>query len=58
MDVPTLPEQINVSETIKALSLDEKVKLLAGRDTWSTYAIQRLGIPTITVSKTALMVLL
>src|SRR5262245_20588109 len=35
---------------VASLTLDEKVALLAGEDLWSTVAIERLGIPKITVT--------
>ncbi|KAM0425876.1 hypothetical protein ACHAPT_008814 [Fusarium lateritium] len=41
---------IDAAAAIKSMSLDEKVKLLAGQDTWSTFPIERLGIPSITTS--------
>ena len=33
-----------------AMTLEEKVALLAGRDSWTTVPIERLGIPSIKVS--------
>ncbi|KAH9240574.1 glycoside hydrolase family 3 protein [Colletotrichum gloeosporioides 23] len=41
---------INVPRTIMDLTLEEKIKLLAGKDTWTTHAIDRLKIPSITTS--------
>ncbi len=39
------------SETLlRELTLDEKIVLLAGADTWHTHAIPRLGIPALKVS--------
>lgn len=35
---------------VSALSLEEKVSLLAGRDMWSTAAVPRLGVPAIRVT--------
>lgn len=40
---------INVENAIEQLTLEEKVKLLAGQDTWGTWANDRVGIPRITV---------
>lgn len=40
---------ISVPRTIMDLTLEEKIKLLAGKDTWTTHAIDRLKIPSITV---------
>lgn len=34
-------------ETLGALTLDEKIALLAGRDLWSTVPIDRLGVPSV-----------
>jgi beta-glucosidase len=39
-----------IDETLAALTLEEKVALLAGEDVWSTVAIERLGIPSITLA--------
>ncbi|KAM5372950.1 hypothetical protein ACJZ2D_007287 [Fusarium nematophilum] len=41
---------INVDNALEQLTLEEKVKLLAGEDTWSTFANDRVGIPRITTS--------
>ncbi|KAH7270942.1 glycoside hydrolase superfamily [Fusarium solani] len=41
---------INVENAIEQLTLEEKVKLLAGQDTWGTWANDRVGIPRITTS--------
>jgi beta-glucosidase len=40
----------DVAALVDALTLDEKTALLAGEDLWSTVAIERLGIPKITVT--------
>lgn len=37
---------ISVPRTIMDLTLEEKIKLLAGKDTWTTHAIDRLKIPS------------
>jgi beta-glucosidase len=39
-----------VDELLKQLTLREKVSLLAGKDTWRTVPIPRLGIPSITMT--------
>ena len=39
-----------IDTLLNALTLEEKVSLLAGASTWSTAAIERLGIPAIKVS--------
>ncbi|KAJ4234690.1 hypothetical protein NW759_001681 [Fusarium solani] len=41
---------INVENAIEQLTLEEKIKLLAGQDTWGTWANDRVGIPRITTS--------
>ncbi|UPK96510.1 hypothetical protein LCI18_007445 [Fusarium solani-melongenae] len=41
---------INIENAIEQLTLEEKVKLLAGQDTWGTWANDRVGIPRITTS--------
>jgi beta-glucosidase len=40
---------LDVDKILKELTLDEKIKLLSGRDTWSTHPVERLNIPSITV---------
>lgn len=40
---------LDVEKTIQELSLEEKIRLLAGKDTWATHDIPRLNIPSITV---------
>ncbi len=39
-----------VRSTLGALTLDEKLTLLAGRDLWHANAVERLGIPALRVS--------
>lgn len=39
-----------VEETLKKLTLKEKVSLLSGRDSWSTMPIPRLGIPELVMT--------
>lgn len=41
---------LNVEQLLEELTLQEKISLLAGKDTWSTQNIERLDIPSITVS--------
>lgn len=36
-----------IEETLGALTLGEKIALLAGRDLWSTMPIDRLGVPSV-----------
>ncbi|KAL0941932.1 beta-glucosidase j [Colletotrichum truncatum] len=45
-----MSKPIDVARTIKELTLEEKIRLLAGKDTWSTHEIDRLNIPSITTS--------
>jgi beta-glucosidase len=40
---------VDVDKALAELTLDEKIQLLAGKDTWATHGIPRLGIPSITV---------
>ncbi|KAJ4169113.1 hypothetical protein NW754_011045 [Fusarium falciforme] len=40
---------LNVDQLLSELTLEEKVELLSGRDTWSTHPVERLNIPSITV---------
>ncbi|ODQ79840.1 glycoside hydrolase family 3 protein [Babjeviella inositovora NRRL Y-12698] len=40
----------NIETVISLLTLDEKVKLMAGADFWHTQAIERLNVPLIRVS--------
>lgn len=39
-----------VAETLAAMTLDEKIALLAGRDLWETVPIERLGLPALKVT--------
>jgi beta-glucosidase len=41
---------MNIKEIISQLSLDEKFALLTGKNKWQTINIERLGIPSITIS--------
>ncbi|CAE6495932.1 unnamed protein product [Rhizoctonia solani] len=38
---------LDIEDTISKLSLNEKTRLLAGIDMWHTYAVPRLGIPSL-----------
>jgi len=40
----------DIDALVAALTLDEKTSLLAGADSWSTVAVDRLGIPSIRVT--------
>ncbi|KAJ4264255.1 hypothetical protein NW762_005449 [Fusarium torreyae] len=41
---------MDVEKIIEELTIGEKVKLLCGQDTWSTFPIERLSVPSITTS--------
>ncbi len=41
---------VRIDALLQAMTLEEKVSLLAGASTWSTASIERLGIPAIKVS--------
>ena len=40
----------DIEQLIAALTLEEKIALLAGKDTWHSVPVERLGIPAIKVS--------
>ncbi len=42
--------EARIEALLQAMTLEEKVSLLAGTDMWSTAAVERLGIPAIKVS--------
>ncbi|KAH8896833.1 hypothetical protein GQ53DRAFT_639298 [Thozetella sp. PMI_491] len=50
MASPILTQPIEVAATIQELTLDEKVLLLGGKDSNCTLPLERLGIPSITLS--------
>ncbi|KAL2828580.1 glycoside hydrolase superfamily [Aspergillus pseudoustus] len=41
---------IDVDSVLAELTIHEKIKLLAGKDTWSTFALERLNIPALTTT--------
>jgi beta-glucosidase len=41
---------MNIKELVKQMSLEEKCYLLSGKDFWSTRSVERLGIPSISLS--------
>jgi len=43
----TAEQETQIESWLSQLTLDEKIKLLSGADTWSTQAIPRLGIPEV-----------
>jgi beta-glucosidase len=43
-------EPHRIAQLLAALTLDEKVSLLSGRDFWSMPAVERLGIPSLRMS--------
>ncbi|CAG7559011.1 unnamed protein product [Fusarium equiseti] len=44
-----MPVLVEVDHALEQLTIEEKVKLLSGKDNWSTYPIERLNIPSLTV---------
>jgi hypothetical protein len=44
-----MSSSLNVDQILTDLTLEEKVTLLSGQDTWSTHPVERLNIPSITV---------
>ena len=46
----TRPARLDPSTLLAAMTLDEKVALLSGRDFWSLYGVERLGMPSIVVT--------
>jgi beta-glucosidase len=40
----------NIEDLVRALTLEEKARLTAGADMWSTVAVERLGIPSFRVT--------
>ncbi|PCD31390.1 hypothetical protein AU210_011044 [Fusarium oxysporum f. sp. radicis-cucumerinum] len=42
-----MPLLVDVDHALKELTIEEKVKLLSGKDNWSTYPIERLNIPSL-----------
>ncbi|MBI5029916.1 MAG: glycoside hydrolase family 3 C-terminal domain-containing protein [Chloroflexi bacterium] len=42
--------ELRIEQLLKQLTLKEKVALLSGKDAWNTVAIERLGIPSLTMS--------
>ena len=49
MSTATKIEQ-RVEDLLKKMTLSEKVALLSGKDIWNTVAIERLGIPSVTMT--------
>lgn len=41
---------MNYPEIIAKMTLEEKAYLLSGKDFWSTRTVERLGVPSITLS--------
>ena len=41
---------MDIQKILSALTLEEKAGLCSGRDTWNTKVVERLGIPSVTVS--------
>ena len=49
MSTATKLEQ-RVEDLLKKMTVSEKVSLLAGKDIWNTVPVERLGIPSITMT--------
>ena len=43
-------QEARVESLLEQLSLEEKIALLSGQDSWNTAAIERLGIPALTMT--------
>ena len=41
---------MDVEKILKEMTLDEKARIVAGRDMWDTFDIERLGVPSVMVS--------
>lgn len=42
--------KIDIESVLDQLTLHEKINLVSGRDSWHTYAVHRLGIPSLRIS--------
>lgn len=42
--------QMRYEDTVLKMTLEEKASLLSGKDFWQTVDIERLGIPSVTLS--------
>lgn len=43
-------KKIDIESVLDQLTLHEKINLVSGRDSWHTYAVHRLGIPSLRIS--------
>lgn len=43
-------KKIDIESVLDQLTLHEKISLVSGRDSWHTYAVHRLGIPSLRIS--------
>jgi beta-glucosidase len=50
MTNPAAPPDTQLGDALAALSLEEKVQLLTGRDFWTTWPLERIGLRRILVS--------
>ncbi|KAH8655309.1 putative beta-glucosidase [Xylariales sp. PMI_506] len=49
-EAPPATRELDVEAVLAQLSLEEKIALLSGTDSWHLYSVDRLGIPAIRVS--------
>ena len=45
-----------VRELLDQLTLSEKVSLLSGKDAWNTVPVERLGIPSLTMTRISIAI--
>ena len=50
MATKTMALEQQVEDLLGQMTLREKMSLLAGKDVWNTFPIERLGIPSITMT--------
>jgi len=46
----TEPSEAQIAELVERLTLDDKIRLLTGRDSWSLHALPQIGLRSIVVS--------
>ncbi|KAM5367998.1 hypothetical protein ACJZ2D_009712 [Fusarium nematophilum] len=45
-----MSSSLNVDQLLSELTLEKKIEILSGQDTWSTHPVERLNIPSITTT--------